>query len=274
MTNVIYPIIGIQTSLPFYLTGIGTCDPEYGIKRENGLFSHLFLFTSEGQGLLTVKGNSYIQKEGSMFYLAPGVPHEYWPNRSGWITNWIVFKGDSSNELLSKIGFSDFEYSADTNMLIYRNIFKRILSIAKEPLKGAEKSSILLYEFILTAADMLLCSTKEKYGMSSVIEPAIIHINEHYTDDITLENLAKISGVSLQHFCRVFKTKTGMRPMEYLAKKRISEAKILLINTGESIGYVSSAVGYGDQNYFGMVFKKYEGITPSDYRKQRGLIII
>ncbi len=62
--------------------------------------------------------------------------------------------------------------------------------------------------------------------------------------------------------------------MEYLAKKRISEAKILLINTGESIGYVSSAVGYGDQNYFGMVFKKYEGITPSDYRKQRGLIII
>ena len=80
--------------------------------------------------------------------------------------------------------------------------------------------------------------------------------------------------MSVQHFCRVFKAKTGMRPMEYLAKKRIAEAKLLLLNTGESIGYIAASVGYSDQNYFGMVFKKYEGITPSEYRKQRGLMIL
>lgn len=274
MLDVIYPIIGVQTSLPFYLTGIGTCNPEYGVRRDSGLISHLFLFTTEGQGFLTVGGNTYIQKESSLFYIAPGVPHEYRPNEGGWVTNWIVFKGEHADELLTKIGFSNFEYSSDTDMSVYFNIFKKILSVANEPLKGAEKSSVLLYEFIITAAAMLLGSTREKTGMGSVIKPALVHINEHYTEDITLDFLAKISGVSLQHFCRVFKEKTGMRPMEYLAKKRIAEAKLLLLNTGESIGYISAAVGYDDQNYFGMVFKKYEGITPSDYRKQRGLVMI
>mgnify|MGYP001057370951 CR=1 FL=1 len=274
MSDVIYPIIGIQTSLPFYLTGIGTCNPEFGIKREKGLISHLFLFTTEGQGILNVGGNSYLQKEGDMFYLAPGVHHEYRPNSSGWVTNWILFKGEKAEDLLKRMGFSDFEHCANTDTSVYLNIFRKILSVAKDPLKGGEKSSVLLYEFILTAADLLLASTKEKPGMGSVIEPAIVHMNEHYTENINLNLLARISGVSLQHFCRVFKAKTGMRPMEYLAKKRIAEAKTLLLNSGESIGYVSAAVGYDDQNYFGMVFKKYEGITPSDYRKQRGLVII
>ena len=52
MTNVIYPIIGIQTSLPFYLTGIGTCDPEYGIKRENGLFPICFFLPRKDKAYL------------------------------------------------------------------------------------------------------------------------------------------------------------------------------------------------------------------------------
>ena len=51
MTKVIYPVIGRQTSLPFYLTGIGISDPEFHVTREKGLVSHQLLFTSGGEGL-------------------------------------------------------------------------------------------------------------------------------------------------------------------------------------------------------------------------------
>lgn len=46
MTKVIYPVIGRQTSLPFYLTGIGISDPEFHVTRDKGLVSHQLLFTS------------------------------------------------------------------------------------------------------------------------------------------------------------------------------------------------------------------------------------
>lgn len=275
MLDIFYPITGTQTSLPFYLNGIGTGDPECRIEREKGLDSHLFLFTSDGQGMLTVDNNSYAQRRGCMFYMAPGIPHEYHPIiGSGWNISWLTFRGSCLKDIMKKLGYSGFERSSEADLSLCQKIFKKIMAAVKDPVKGAEKASVLLYEFIVNAAEVLLASSKDKSGLGSVADPAIIHINNNYAQDITLETLANVSGVSVQHFCRVFKAKTGMRPMEYLAKKRIAEAKLLLLNTGESIGYIAASVGYSDQNYFGMVFKKYEGITPSEYRKQRGLMIL
>lgn len=190
-----------------------------------------------------------------------------------WVTSWLIFKGACLPEIMKILGFSDFEHSAEADLSACHRIFKKLMAAAKEPVKGTEKASVLLYEFIINAAE-LLTSSKEKAGASNVADPAVIYINENYSEDITLETLANVSGVSVQHFCRVFKAKTGMRPMEYLAKKRLAEAKVMLLNTGESIGHIASLVGYNDQNYFGMVFKKYEGVTPSEYRKQKGLVLI
>ena len=95
-------------------------------------------------------------------------------------------------------------------------------------------------------------------------------MNDHYEADITLEELAQISGVSRQHFCRIFKAKMKMRPMEYLARKRISVARGLLVSTKLSVAEVGEAVGYNSLTYFGMVFKKYEGISPTDCRNRHG----
>lgn len=56
MTKVIYPVIGRQTSLPFYLTGIGISDPEYHVTRDKGLVSHQLLFYLRGRGQTNCRG--------------------------------------------------------------------------------------------------------------------------------------------------------------------------------------------------------------------------
>lgn len=274
MLNAIYPIIGMETTLPFYLTGIGVCDPEYKVDRKKGLISHQFLFTSEGMGSLTVNGGSYIQRRGSLFYLAPGVPHEYHSLEDRWVTNWIVFRGSHLDGIMKNLGFSDFEYSSEIDVQRCERIFRRIMAAAREPVNGGEKASVYLYEFILAARGEIFSAAKKKAGAGSIVEPAVIYINENYAKDITLDFLAEMAGVSLQHFCRVFKAKIGMRPMEYVARKRVTESKILLINTEKSVSEIALSVGYEDRNYFGTVFKKYEGVSPSDYRRQRGTGVI
>lgn len=268
----IYPVLGRQKSLPFYLAGVGIADPEYHIVRETGLISHQILYTRSGAGNLIVDGMSYPQKKGSLFYLASGVPHEYYPLvEDGWSTCWVVFRGKYLTELLQGIGFTRFAYHADLSGEEIDKIFRQMLSAAKDPVGGDEKCSVLVYEYIIAVRQAFLA--KEKYGEKTaggMVEKAIIYMDENYASDITLEQLAEISEVTKQHFCRVFKEKMKMRPMEYLARKRISVARGLLVSTGQPVAEIGRAVGYDSLTYFGMVFKKYEGISPTDCRKRHG----
>lgn len=267
MFRSIYPVIGSSAELPFYLTGAGIAEPEYHCRRDSGLVSHQFLFTVSGTGILTVDGKTYTQKPDSIFYLPPAVPHEYRPAENEWTTHWFVFRGESAAPIMEKLGFTGFLYRADADLTECAGIFDRLLAAAGEPLSGGERCSLLIYEFILAARTAMTERGDDLRSAGRVIRDAVKYMESHYMQDIPLEKLAAMSGVSLQHFCRVFRSRMGMRPMEYLARKRISEAKNLLGGTDMSVREVAEAVGYPDQNYFGIVFKKYEGITPTDYRR-------
>ncbi|MBQ5334300.1 MAG: AraC family ligand binding domain-containing protein, partial [Oscillospiraceae bacterium] len=94
MYNAVYPVLGNEMGLPFYLSGIGRTSPEFHIKRDTGLISHQFLFTVKGRGILIVKDRRYILEKNSLLYLPPGLPHEYYPESGEWSTCWMVFRGD------------------------------------------------------------------------------------------------------------------------------------------------------------------------------------
>lgn len=271
MLNAIYPIIGNQSALPFYLTGIGISDPEYHILRESGLISHQLLFTAEGKGILKVGGYSYIQTEGSVFYLAAGVPHEYYPVNDSWKTCWTVFRGEYLAQQMRVIGLKDFAVKNNACTEGIGQIFSQLMAAAKSSIYGAERCSELMYEYILAMRRALLNDGSEADGL---LAPSILLMEEHFSDDITLEQLASAAKVSLQHFCRVFKARTGMRPMEYLARKRIAAAKLLLCNTSDPIAAIGEQCGYRDPTYFGTVFRKYEGISPKEYRRLKGSVMM
>lgn len=268
--NCFYPVLGKQKSLPVYLSGIGVADPEYHIKREKGLISHQFLYTQSGSGQLLVNGKRYLPKEGSLFYLAPGIAHEYYPVREDeWMTCWVVFRGNHLNEMMKEMGFADFAFANNIVNEEIKKTFQRLYSAAKDPWDGDDRCSILLYEYIMHIRNAF--RTNEKYGKMTtkgILFKPLQYIEKHYTDEITLEQLADISNVSKQHFCRVFKAQMKMRPMEYISRKRVTQAKELLLSTSKSIEEIAKLAGYDNPTYFGMVFKKYEGMTPTDCRKR------
>ena len=270
MINAVYPIIGNESALPFYLTGAGICEPEYDVLRTGGLVSHQFLFTKSGRGVLEVGGESFPQREGSMFYLAPGVAHRYFPEDGEWTTCWVVFRGAGLNDAMRAMGFGDFavrDNAADENI---RSLFARIHAAAKDPV-GGEKCSMLVYEMVLAARRTLVFG---KDAAAAPLDRVLGLIEERFSDDLTLRQLSFEAGVSLQHFCRIFRAGTGMRPMEYIARKRIAHAKLLLWNTSDSIADVGARCGYPDPTYFGTVFRKYEGISPGEYRRNKGTWVL
>lgn len=98
------------------------------------------------------------------------------------------------------------------------------------------------------------------------LQAAIAHIAKHYTRHIAESELALLCQMSPSRFCREFKAAFGVTFLEYLGEHRIEQAKRLLGNPSMSVSDVAVAVGFTDPSYFSRVFRKQEGIAPSEYR--------
>ena len=94
------------------------------------------------------------------------------------------------------------------------------------------------------------------------------YLDEHYTEKLTLDDLAEKFFINKFYLSKIFKETYGTTVNNYLISKRITRAKQLLRFTDMTVDEVGAAVGMGDANYFSRMFRKVEGISPREYRKQ------
>ncbi len=93
------------------------------------------------------------------------------------------------------------------------------------------------------------------------------YLENHYTEDISLEDVAEQVNISPQYFSKLIKKTTGFNFIDWLSMLRVKKAKELLNNSNLTVKEVCFMVGYKDPNYFSRIFKKRIGITPSEYIK-------
>ena len=102
------------------------------------------------------------------------------------------------------------------------------------------------------------------------IQPILLHIQDNLPNEMTVEELADMACLSTDHFTRTFKSLIGMPPCEYIIRKRIEKAQLLLLTTDLSHNRIMEETGFHNASYFTRLFKKYTSYTPAVYRKQRG----
>lgn len=93
------------------------------------------------------------------------------------------------------------------------------------------------------------------------------YMQEHLSEDVSLHILSEEFHLNSQYISQLFKNEIGVNLLTYLTNIRMEHAKKLLLSTSLSIAEVSEQSGYGDYRVFTKVFKKSEGITPSQYRR-------
>lgn len=92
------------------------------------------------------------------------------------------------------------------------------------------------------------------------------YLHEHYAENVSLDDLAEVAGLSPYHLVRVFKKEMGLPPHQYLAHLRVLRAKAML-SSGEAIGKVATATGFTDQSHLTRWFKRVMGIPPGKYAR-------
>jgi AraC family transcriptional regulator len=92
------------------------------------------------------------------------------------------------------------------------------------------------------------------------------YVHEHLADDISLEPLAELAELSPFHFSRVFKQTTGMSPLQFVTRERITRAQQLIRETKRSLIEIGLDVGYKNPSHFAQVFRRVVGVTPTEFR--------
>lgn len=93
------------------------------------------------------------------------------------------------------------------------------------------------------------------------------YIEENYNKDISLVELANYVGFSSYYLSKLIKESLQINYITYLTSVRIDKAKILLKKGDLNISEIAYKVGYSEPKYFSNVFKKLEGVTPTEYKK-------
>lgn len=118
-------------------------------------------------------------------------------------------------------------------------------------------------QYMLNALDAL----QSRNVPMSDVEKARTYIAENITNPITVTSVSEHVNLSAEYFTKLFKRETGQNIKEYILQSKISAAKDMLDHSNMSISMIALELGYSNFSHFTQVFKKYEKVTPSEYRK-------
>ena len=117
-----------------------------------------------------------------------------------------------------------------------------------------------------TCENSLINSVSPKTS-NELMEKIFTYINNNIAEIKTIEQIATFANISQSYLSAIFKQSTGLSIMQYVNSIRINFAAKRLVYTNDSISQISADCGFDSPNYFCNTFKKSEGVTPSQFRK-------
>lgn len=187
-----------------------------------------------------------------------------------------AFKDRVNNDYFRMIPFiTDSMLALNKRMTSYRNMdrylpsiveFKNTLSTRSQ---NNEEIEQIMIEFVLTSVKLI--SDFRKQTSPDIIYHCTKILNEQFNKDISLQEMANITGVTPPYLSRLFKKELGVNYIHYINQLRIEKAKELLNSPHFKIMDIANIVGYGNVNYFSRTFKKITGLSPQDYREKMGV---
>ena len=260
--------------------------------------SHAFyemVYVQSGFTLHSCSGEVRMLSAGDWFFVRPGEEHSYINAYGFGIYNCIfmeeILGGDMAE--LKKLPGLDYLLSdswmpdpASTDPVTFERILhvdvseRRSVESSLERIKtecsvrqtGWELSAkskllslLIRYSRLDEAQKGLQKNNPSDYYM--YIYKILQHVNDHYAEDISMADLSRVTGLSVDYMARRFKAVMYMSPAEYVRRFRIAKAMELLSGTDLPIARIAELSGFSDISLFSRVFKNTVGLPPASYRK-------
>jgi AraC family transcriptional regulator len=100
----------------------------------------------------------------------------------------------------------------------------------------------------------------------TALKRAIDYIEANLADDLALAAVAEAASYSPYHFARLFKASTGCSPHQYIIRRRVERARLLLATTDRPLAFIAREVGFASGSHLALHFRRLLGVPPADYR--------
>lgn len=147
------------------------------------------------------------------------------------------------------------------------HIYRRLQNYARSQVTSQNEHTVSVDIHRILALLAENAKKEEAAPSNEAIENAVTYMNEHIDSPCSLEELAEHAGLSKYYFNRLFSSAMGMPPHRYYNAVRIQHAKRLLMTTSGSVEDISEQCGFDTPSNFIRMFKRYEGMTPTAFRR-------
>jgi AraC family transcriptional regulator, arabinose operon regulatory protein len=234
----------------------------YSTVRPTGMSDWLITYTLGGEGYFEADGFEQHVIAGDVTLLKPGTPHRYGtPKGKSWHFVWAHFTGglmDASLLPLEALTNRQIEQHAVRERIYHA--FLRILSDSRE--QGAYWHELCLGSL---REVLMLLAKQQSSGFDPRIEDTLFLLAQRMQESVRVEELARSVGLSASRLSHLFKENTGESIVEALNRMRIKQAALLLAHTNRNATEIAHDVGFQNYNHFTRQFRKYIGLTPSDF---------
>ena len=237
--------------------------------------SHYEIFLlCEGQRSFFLSNSLYILNAPTLIVIPPNALHktEGGPFERYNINVSSAYLDPFQKDVLNKKSLQIIQLE-QTQAKILLSLFKECTDIDAQN-KYAKHILKALFSYVIVELSKYNVSTLEpRAAANKDIPPLVLKIMEylhlHFAEKITLEELSENFFISKGALMYNFKKYTNCSLIDFLLNIRITKAKEMLLNTHKSIEEISEACGFSSANYFGLIFKNKEGLSPSAYRKNQ-----
>jgi len=252
--------------------GYGVLTDDFWVCRPANRGFHVFVYTFSGKGKVVMEDGTEIELERGKLFIswATGQGHYEATEKNGlWDMFWLSFWDQSAN-------FSQFE--DDYSVLDFSDIDEMkslVLNIFKEEIYQDSKSNraLELYEQLLLIQMERSIPVSENLRLRKHRKEFLElfqRVSQTLDRKWTIKELCDESGYSRTHFTRLCLNLYGKNPAKIIREMRMEQAKVLLLNSGQTIGRVAESVGFQYISDFSIAFKNEFGVSPKEYRKTNG----
>ncbi|KWX71501.1 AraC family transcriptional regulator [Paenibacillus jilunlii] len=238
------------------------------------VFSYALIVVAGGAVELMVDQQQFEMTAASAVLCLPG--QTFGTARPAWGVEMFVFyfevfeHGGTEDTGISPV--RDFPLFPQKNLVL--NNMKQVLSIGSEVSRkdqacGRNLSFRTQIDFQELLYQLQNNSGQRSRDVHSALEQAKQYIEAHYTEPLTVEQLAQTAEFSPKYFIDLYKKKYGKSALEYAAELRLQQAKRMMAYSGVRLREIAHQVGYADEFYFSRKFKKMIGVPPAVYMKSR-----
>lgn len=243
------------------------CEPGYSygpvVRKEN-----IFHFVLSGRGTLTINEKKY-RIEGGQGFLIPDAVLAYYEadHKNPWSYVWIHVAGPKANEAFQRAGITAkhpiFTPSDDPKHLT--TLFMDLLENNENEFYCMARTYEILDFIIGHSTNKVQSQTNRQLDY---VRKVIKFVQLKYNEQIHVEEIAIMFGLNRSYLSRLFKEATGRTIQDYILSCRMNEAKRYLACKDYSIQYVAYAVGYNDTFTFSKAFKRFTGLSPSEFKEK------